>query len=74
MEKNAKYKKNCFWKFWDQLNNLIKTDANHVYFLYFIDFQLKIPINKFYFFRKYVPTVKTINEWMNEKNDYNLGW
>ena len=49
------------------LHNLIKIDANHVIFFYNSSiFHLIYQFTKFNFFRKYVPAVKTMNEWMKK--------
>ena len=44
------------------LHNLIKIDSNHVIFYNSSIFHNNISIYKFLLFRKYVPTVKTMNE------------
>ena len=69
IEKNAKYWKNwlLFWNFgikcciiWSKLMQIM-------WFFYNSSiFHLIYQFTKFYFFRKYFLTVKTMNEWMNE--------
>ena len=69
IEKNAKYWKNwlLFWNFgikccitWSKLMQIMWFFYNSTIF------HLIYQFTKFYFFRKYVPAVKTMNESMNE--------
>ena len=45
---------------------IVTITVNHVILLHIINFQLNISIYKILLFRKYVPAVKTMNQWMKK--------